>query len=260
MKNFIIQDKYKRIRWVLAAAFWLLVWQLMGEGLPQFLFAGPLEVLKCLLKLVVKADTWRTAGNSVCRVAAGFFMAFICGNFLAAISHRIKFIRELVSPVVQLMKTIPVASFIIVALIWISSKNVSILIAFVVVFPISYVNMLEGLGSVDKPLLEMAEVFRIKPFDRFKAVYLNRLMPFIISGCKISAGMAWKAGIAGEIIGRPDYSVGDKLYAAKLYLATDELFAWTVIIILLGVAFEKCILLIIKLIERKGKGIRLYVD
>lgn len=254
MKNFITQNKYKRIRQLIIVVFWLFVWQLIGKGMPRLLFAGPLEVFKCLLKLVARADTWRTVSNSICRVAAGFFTAFICGNVLAAAGYKIKFIRELVSPIVQLMKTIPVASFIIAALIWISSKNVSILISFVVVFPISYINMLEGLESVDKPLLEMAEVFKIRPFDSFRAIYLNRLLPFISSGCKVSAGMAWKAGIAGEIIGRPDYSVGDMLYAAKLYLATDELFAWTVIIIVLGMAFEKCILILLKMIEKRAAG------
>ncbi|MBR6637450.1 MAG: ABC transporter permease subunit [Lachnospiraceae bacterium] len=253
MKNFITQNKYKRIRQLLIVAFWLIVWQLIGKGIPKLLFAGPLEVLKCLLKLVVQADTWRTAGNSIFRVAVGFFAAFICGNVLAVASHKFKFLRELLSPIVQLVKTIPVASFIIVALIWISSKNVSILISFVV-FPISYVNMLEGLANVDVRMLEMAEVFRIRPFDKFRAIYFQQLLPFIISGCKVSVGMAWKAGVAGEIIGRPDYSVGDMLYAAKLYLATDELFAWTVIIILLGVAFEKCILMLLKLIEKKTVG------
>ena len=254
MKNFITQNKYKRIRQLLIVAFWLIVWQLIGKGIPKLLFAGPLEVLKCLLKLVVQADTWRTAGNSIFRVAVGFFAAFIFGNALAVASHKFKFLKELLSPIVQLVKTIPVASFIIVALIWISSKNVSILISFVVVFPISYVNMLEGLANVDVRLLEMAEVFRIRPFDKFRAIYFHQLLPFIISGCKVSVGMAWKAGVAGEIIGRPDYSVGDMLYAAKLYLATDELFAWTVIIILLGVAFEKCILLLLKVVEKRTKG------
>ena len=127
MKNFITQNKYKRIRQLIIVVFWLLVWQLIGKGIPRLLFAGPLEVFKCLLKLIVLPDTWRTAGNSIFRVAAGFFAAFICGNALAVASHKFKFLKELLAPIVQLVKTIPVASFIIVALIWISSKNVSVL-------------------------------------------------------------------------------------------------------------------------------------
>lgn len=250
MKHFITDSKYRKIRLLIVIAFWIAIWQLVSMGLPQLLFAGPAEVLCSLIRLLGRADSWRTAGGSMLRVAAGFFAAFFCGNLLAVMGYKMQPVREIAEPVMSLIKTVPVASFIIVALIWVSSRNVSILISFVVVFPISYVNMLEGLKNMDKKLLEMADIFRIGRGDRLKYIYPNQVLPFVISGCRVSVGMCWKAGIAGEIIGRPEYSIGDMLYKAKLYLDTGDLFAWTVIIILLGVIFEKCVLLLLKLVQK----------
>jgi len=60
--------------------------------------------------------------------------------------------------------------------------------------------------------------------------------------------LAWKAGVAAELIGYPAGSMGEQLYYSKFFLETDTLFAWTVVIIILSVSFEKLFLLLLKLI------------
>ena len=114
------------------------------------------------------------------------------------------------------------------------------------VFPIIYLNLLEGLGEVSIELREMAQVFRISPWKRIYAIYWPQCMPYFVSACSLSLGLCWKSGIAAEVIGLPDGSIGEKLYQAKIFLQTDELFAWTIVVIAVSVLFEKTFLFLLR--------------
>lgn len=150
------------------------------------------------------------------------------------------------------MKTVPVASFVILALIWTGSKNLSVFISFLVVYPMIHVNTRAGLISADRELLEMAEVFHISFIRRALYIYRTALYPYLKSACRTALGMGFKSGIAAEVIGVPDGSIGEGLYLAKIYLSTAELFAWTVVIILVSSLFEKGFLWILKKCAGKG--------
>ncbi|MDD2497182.1 MAG: ABC transporter permease subunit, partial [Desulfitobacteriaceae bacterium] len=115
-----------------------------------------------------------------------------------------------------------------------------------IVLPIVYTNMLQGIKSTDTKLLEMAELFRVGWFKKMKYIYLPELKPYLISACSVSIGLSWKAGIAAEVIGIPDGSIGEKLYEAKVYLSSGDLFAWTAVIIVVSIAFEKLSLYLLK--------------
>ena len=259
MKHFIIQNKIDRWRKICIILFWLLLWQIVSFFIPKILFASPIEVGRSLYHLVGEGDFWKAIFYSFMKVGIGFFLAVFLGSLLGFLAFRVRIFEELFSPILQMMKAMPVASFIIVALIWISSAKISILISFLVAFPIHYISMLEGLKTLDKKLEEMAEVFGVPKKRRIKQLYFPQLFPYISSGLKMSAGMCWKAGIAGEIIGLPKYSIGENLYLAKLYLNTPDLFAWTVVIILLSVIFEKIWIEILKWVEEyfvRGKRCR----
>jgi len=145
----------------------------------------------------------------------------------------------------KIIKSTPVASFIILALVWISSKNLSVLIAFLMVLPIAFSNLLFGLKSTDVKLLEMAKVFRLGRLKRIKAIYFPSVLPFLVSAVSVGLGFSFKSGIAAEVIGRPANSIGLNLYEAKLYLMIKELFAWTAVIIIISVLFEKIVVNII---------------
>ena len=67
-------------------------------------------------------------------------------------------------------------------------------------------------------------------------------MPYLLTGCRLGLGLCWKAGVAAEVIGVPTGSIGEKLYHAKIYLNTPDLFAWTIVIILISFLFEKLFL------------------
>ena len=124
------------------------------------------------------------------------------------------------------------------------AKNVSAVIAFIVVFPVVYHGMVQGIDNMDKNLAQMADVFNIHGMRRFRYISLMQCMPYIRTAVKSSAGMCWKAGAAAEVIGLTRNSIGEQMYLAKLYLETDVLLSWGIIIIIASVVFEKLLLLI----------------
>ena len=134
------------------------------------------------------------------------------------------------------------ASFIILVLIWVPSRNLSVVISFLMVFPVMYTNLLKGIESTDRNLLEMAQVFRISLPRRIRYIYVSQVLPFFRAGCSVALGLCWKAGIAAEVIGIPEQSIGEMLYNAKIYLNTPDLFAWTVVIVMISLLFEKLFL------------------
>ena len=96
----------------------------------------------------------------------------------------------------------------------------------------------------------MAQIFSVKWYKKFKYIYIPEIMPFFISACSVGIGFCLKSGIAAEVIGIPTGSIGEKMYIAKLWLNTNELFAWTLVIIIISIMFEK---LFVRLIERMKK-------
>lgn len=235
------------IRTCIIFLFWLTVWQIVSLILHNnIILVGPLETAKALGTLIFTETFWNSILSSFARIGIGFFCAFLAALCLAVLSYRFSLIEEFLNPLILLMKSIPVASFIILALIWIGSENLSIFISASVVFPNIYINTLAGLHSADPNLLEMAQVFHFRPLSKIKYIYRPSLMPYLISASKTALGMSWKSGVAAEVIGVPSSSIGEQLYLAKIYLSTADLFAWTVVIICVSLLFETFFLWILK--------------
>lgn len=232
-----------RTRKLLIALFWIAVWQiaslLIGNAI---LFVGPAQVIRSFISLVPQAEFWRSIASSFQKITIGTFAAFILALILGSAASKIPLLRDFLEPLMLLMKTVPVASFVILALIWVGSANLSVFTSFLVVFPAIYVSTLAGLSSTDPRLLEVTRVFRIPARKQMRMIYLPALMPYLISSCKTALGMSWKTGIAAEVIGVPSHSIGEKLYMAKIYLSTADLFAWTIVIIAVSALFERLIL------------------
>ena len=236
-------NKKKRERRFWAVAVWLFVWQAVSVWIGQeILLVSPVVVLERLTGLVMETEFWRSIGFSLVRILGGFFLAAAAGILAAGLSAKFERIREFFAPAVMVVKAVPVASFIILVLIWVPSRNLSVVISFLMVFPILYTNVLDGILSTDPKLLEMADVFALPHAVRIRYIYVSQVLPFFRTGCSIGLGLCWKAGVAAEVIGIPDGSIGEKLYNAKVYLNTPDLFAWTVVIVLISLLFEKLFL------------------
>ncbi|NLY21249.1 MAG: ABC transporter permease subunit [Tissierellia bacterium] len=226
--------------------FWLVIWQVasvvIGEGM---LLASPLKTFAALSELIVEASFWISIMNTVSKVFLGFIIAIVVGVVFAILSYNSQLFEILVNPLIVFFKSVPVASFIIVLLLWVSSKNISIFISFMMGLPIVYINTLEGINNVSKELLEMAKVFRIDNRNKLMYIFFEEVKPFFYSAVLSSVGMCFKAGIAAEVIGLPKNTIGENLYNAKIFINTPELFAWTIAIVVLSLIIEKVIRLFI---------------
>ncbi len=247
----------KRLITAACVLFWLAAWQVTAMLLSlkidnlHILLASPVEVAQRLCELIPSAEFLKSLCFSMIRILSGFFIGLVTGTALAALAGKIAFFRHLFAPLISAMKSIPVASFTILALIWISSRNLSVLISVLIAIPIVYSNMLEGIDSLDGKLKTMAEVFEIPAGRRFVGIYLSQLLPYFRSACRLAMGLCWKSGIAAEVIGVPDGSIGEKLYMSKVYLETGDLFAWTLVIILLSFICEKLFMALVDVIVRR---------
>ena len=228
---------------VLAAAFWIAVWHLASMWLGQeILLASPVSVIKKLGELLVTVSFWQAIGFSFVRIVLGFLMALVLGTVLAIAAYRFKALAVLLDPLITMIKSTPVASFIILCLIWIPSRNLSVFISFLMVLPVVYANILQGIRQTDRKLLEMADVFDVGIGKRICYIYISQILPYLLTACTLGLGLCWKAGVAAEVIGVPSGSIGERLYHAKVYLNTPDLFAWTIVIIVISFLFEKCFL------------------
>lgn len=256
-----MRNKLKKI---IIAALWLAVWQVAALWTDNdILLAGPVKVLGALFEMAGKpfvqlftgapeADFYfyEVCWSSLKRILLGFVMAFAAGSAFGALSFRFPFVRDLGEPALAVMKSIPVASFVVLLLIWQGSENLSVWISFFVAFPNLCVSARNGLEHADPKLKEMAEVFGIRGIRSAVFIYRPPLLRFLRAGMEVCVGMAFKSGVAAEVIGVPDYSVGERIYVSKIYLDTPGLFAWTISLILISFAVERLILWGIGLLER----------
>ena len=230
-----------------AVVFWLAVWQIASMVIHQDLFlVSPVRVVVRLGQLVAERDFWRSIANSLLRIGGGFLLAVVSGVVLGVLAARFRRVQELLAPLMLAVKSIPVASFIILALMLFSSRHLAVLISFLIVLPVIYTNVLAGIRSADRQLLEMARVFRIPAARRIRYIYLPQVLPYFLSACGVALGLSWKAGVAAEVIGMPEGSIGEQLQQAKIYLNTPDLLAWTVVIVLVSLGFEKLFLALIR--------------
>ena len=179
------------------------------------------------------------------RILIGFLGAVAGGCLLAVLTVHFPLLHTLLAPVLHIIKAAPVASFIILALVWLNSRSLSLFISALMVLPPVYLNVLEGICRTDRRLLEMARVFRVPFGRRLRGIYLPQVMPYFRTAVSLGLGLCWKAGAAAEIIGLPAGSMGERLYTAKVYFQTADLFAWTVTIVAVSVAFERLFLALV---------------
>ncbi len=238
-----MKNKFEKI---LSVATAILLWQLLAIIISEkVLLVSPLDVLLRLSELIFQNSFWNSIIFSFKRITTGFLTAIITGTILAILSYRYRLLEIFIWPYIAIIKSTPVASFIILCLIWLTSSSLPIFISFIIVIPVVYSNMLAGFKSTDKKMLEMAEIFNLSFKKKLLYIYIPIIKPHFMSACTISIGLAWKSGIAAEIIGIPSGSIGEMLYNAKLYLATADLFSWTVTVIVVSILFEKVVLFLL---------------
>ena len=231
----------KRItRKIAAGAVWLLVWQLCWLAVGQdVLLPSPAGVARRLGQLVCTLPFWQQVGLSLLRILTGYLLALALGAALGALTARSRLADCLLSPALRTVRAIPVASFIILLFVLMSKEHIPTVTSFLMVLPVVWANVDQGVRETDLALLEMARVFRLPPGRVFRHIRLPAVMPFFLAAARTGMGLAWKAGVAAEVLAAPRLGIGRALYEAKVYLESEELFAWTAVIVAISVLLER---------------------
>lgn len=234
-------SRTKRIvKGLIAAAFWLCIWQLAATAVDlPLLLPGPVAVWEALTELAGEETFWAQVGLTLLRILGGFAMGAVAGFLVAVLTSFSSLGEMLLSPAIRIIRATPVASFILLCMLWLKSGFLPAFIAGLMVMPVVWGNVSEGFQQTDAQLLEMARVYGMSRIKTFFVLYLPSVIPYFRAACLTAMGMAWKSGVAAEVLCQPRKSVGTGLYFAKIYLETPNLFAWTAVVIVLSVVVEK---------------------
>ena len=235
-------------------AFWIAVWFFASAAVgKELLLPSPGSVLRMLVTLAGTEVFWSSILFSILRVLTGICSAVLLGVVFAVLTEKSALLRALLSPVFTLIKSTPVASFIILALIWLGRGILPAFISALMVLPVVWSNVSVGLRAQDPLLLEMARVYGFPRGRIFRRITLPTLLPFFRSALNSALGLGWKAGIAAEVLTVPQRSIGKMIYESKLYLETTSLFAWTVTVVLLSLLIERGLLTLVQHVFREER-------
>lgn len=236
MKKFDLPTWLKKS---LGALFWIALWWVISMVIHQeLLVPSPAQTVAVLGTLLAEPAFWYAAALSMLRILLGFTLAALVGTVGGILADRCPPFDWLFSPLLHLIRSVPVASFIILALVWIHTPWLPVFISFLMVLPLFWGNIRTGMAQTDIKELEMGKVLGLSRGKIWKMIRLPALKPYFRSACVTGLGFAWKSGVAAEVICRPDLSLGDLLQSAKLQLETPTVFALTIVIAILSLLLE----------------------
>ena len=242
----------RRIYYVAAVLVWIVVWAVLSAFVGEEIFLpSPVSVVKSLFSLIPQPSFWKAVVFTLSRVIVGIVLSSVIAIVLAVLSSFSEKLEVLLSPLVKAVRSIPVASVIILVLLWVKSRNLSVVISSLVVFPVIYTSVLSGMKNTSPLLLEMASNYSVGRRKKIRYIYISSVFPYLKTGMRTAVGFAWKSAVAAEVIGLPKNSIGTALYEAKIYLLTSDLFSWTLVIVILSALFEKVTLFLLEEAERR---------
>lgn len=245
-----IQNILKKV--ILPLVFWIFLWQVLSLIVDkEVLLPSPTAVLRKLFELFLHAEFHKAVWMTLFRVVLGYLFGLLLGAILAIISFYSSSVRYILSPMFTIIRATPVASFIILALVWLGRDSIPTFTALLMVMPIIYANTMTGMSSASKSLSEVADIYRFSGIKKLRLLYLPSAVPFFISGAKTSLGLAWKSAVAAEVLCNLKLSIGGAIYSSKNYLETTGLFAWTLCVVILSLILEKLISLTTSSVYKK---------
>ena len=221
------------------AAFWLLIWQLLAMLIgKEVVLSPPLTVMRTLIRLMGTADFWLSLGATFLRILLGYGLGVVLGGALAFACWKSRIARQLLTPFMSVVRATPVASFIILLLFLARNQAIPVIIAALMVMPLIWANCLKGIEETDRGLLEMGQVFELTRGWQIRYIYGPSVKAFFLPAAVTGLGLAWKAGVAAEVLAAPSHSVGGMLYRAKIYLENPEMLAWTLCVVAVSMGLE----------------------
>lgn len=231
----------------------VLVWALVAKAIDlPVIVPGPIEVLKSMIELFKLKTFFNDIILTVLRALESFVIIVIVGSIFGIIAGNFKVVEMIIKPLVTLFKAIPVMSIILIAFLWFKTGQIPVFSAFLMAFPVMYVQTLEGMKHRSIELEQMCKVYEVEGKKKLVNVTIPEMMPALITGAKQSLSMIWKVVIAAEVLTLPNYGIGKSLHIAQIQLETAGVFAWTVVAIVLTYFGDLLFAIILKNISKRG--------
>lgn len=220
-------------------AFYLALWAALAARIDQpLLLPTPVSVLQRLAALIPDPLFIQSLGATLLRTLLAYGLGIACAVLLGILCVKCRMIELLLSPLLSAIRATPVTSFIVLALVWLSSPRVPVLTGFLMTLPVVYSALVQAIRAIDPKLMEMARMYGLGRRKTLVHVVIPSVLPAFVQSCLAAIGLCWKAVVAAEVIGVPKLAVGSRIYESKIYLETDSLLAWTLTIVLLSVLLE----------------------
>jgi NitT/TauT family transport system permease protein len=237
----------KIIKTAAVLLLWVAIWQLAAILINQeIIIPSPIRTLEALFELAKTGQFYLAVLKSLFRILFGYILGVTFGFFGAVLSHRSPLFSAIFSPVLKIIRAVPVASFIIVVYYSIQSNELPIFICFLMVLPMVWADVENSLKNIDLKYLEVAKIYKLSTYKTFLHIKLPFILPSFISTSITALGFAWKSGIAAEIICTPDFSLGGLIEISKRHIEMADVFALTVVVALLSIIIEAIIKFVVR--------------
>ncbi|WP_422484819.1 ABC transporter permease [Gudongella sp. DL1XJH-153] len=252
MKRFTIQDKGLKL---ISALFLIGVWSLLSLFVgKEVLIPSPLATLNSLIEIVGEEGFLKTVFYTMARSLGGFFSSLLLAVFFGGLSKWSRTVRLLFKPFAEFLSSVPVIAIILLALIWLHNSLVPLFVGFLVVFPIMYETVLSSLDGIDKGLLQMAKVYKVRKLALIRDIYIPVIFQGLSNISATTLSTTLKMVVAGEVLSQPGFSIGADLQLQRMYLNTAGVFAWIIVILVIS----KVLNVLVEKIKTGGRFSRLF--
>lgn len=229
----------------------LLIWYLAAVSIDvEIILPKPSLAFQRLWELFGDGAFWGNVGATLLRSVLGFLLALIPGVLVAVAAFLFRPVYKLLNPLIMVLRAVPTMSVILLCILWVSAKISPIIIAFLIVFPNVFSAVYGALCAVDRNLIEMSVLYRVPKQRQVVELYLPSVAPEFFQAARSSVGLNLKIVIASEALALTKQSIGNMLQESKALLDTPQLFAYTIIAIVLSFLLELTVEGISRLVVR----------
>jgi NitT/TauT family transport system permease protein len=228
-----------RLPSLVVLAVLLIVWEAVSRRYGAYVMPSPGAVVRGLAEVVASGEVWKHAGASLYRIAIGFGGSLVLAVLMGLASFLWRPARIAVVDVVTVLNSTSVFVWIVVSLIWFGLTNMApIFTTFMITLPVIAANVVEGVGSVDRRLLEMGQVYRLSGWETFRSIVIPSTIPHLVAGLKVGFGLALKVSVVAEIFGVTS-GIGYIMNYSREILATQMVFVWALVMIAIMLVIDK---------------------
>lgn len=216
-----------------ALAVWELCSLVSGNG-----DGTPINTFKEAAKLLGEKTFWRSLSATLLRSAVSFAVSFVLALVMALASSKIDTVRRILAPIITVVRCVPTMAITLILIVALRASTATVVVGMLVLFPTFYSALLPVADSVDKEILEAAEVYGASGLQKIAYVYMPFMRNAIIENALSGISLAIKLIVSAEVISQAARSIGMMMQDARQYLQADRLIALTIVIVIICIAID----------------------